>query len=318
MTESWRPTASIERLRRRAELIALVRGFFTARGLWEVDTPVLSRAAISDPNIRSMRAEVGGEQHLWLQTSPEAAMKRLLCADSGSIFQISHAFRAGERGRLHNPEFTLLEWYRVGFDHHDLMEEVAELVGELIDPRPLEWLSYREAFARYLELDPYAATSAQFAARAEAAELRAPDLGEDRDAWCDLLLSHLIAPQLGRERFTFLHDFPASQAALARLHEVEGVEVAERFELFVDGIEIANGYHELADHAEQQRRFEAERVRREAAGEPAAPVDERLLAALAEGLPGCAGVALGLDRLIMLSLGAERIEEVIAFPSERA
>jgi lysyl-tRNA synthetase class 2 len=324
METPWRPTADLEALRRRAALLAAVRRFFLERQVLEVETPVLVGAPASDPNIHSLWLPYDGpgapaSKRLWLQTSPEHAMKRLLAAGSGSIYQICRVLRAGERGRRHNPEFTMLEWYRVGFDHRQLMDEVAALATTVLGPRPVEVLTYREAFLRTAGVDPFVCRVDQLVDVARNRGIGLPSLtADDRDGWLDLLLSELVTPALGRGVFTFICDFPASQAALARLREEAGVLVAERFELFVDGIEIANGYHELADVAEQRRRFEQERVARLAAGEPESGVDERLLAALASGLPDCAGVALGFDRLVMLAMGAQRIDDVIAFPVERS
>lgn len=324
MDAPWRPTAGLEILKRRAAILAAVRRFFFERQVLEVETPALIGSPASDSNIDSLSVAYDGpgappSKRLWLQTSPEFAMKRLLAAGSGSIYQICHAFRANERGRRHNPEFTLLEWYRVGFDHRQLMDEVTALVATVLGPRPAESLSYREAFLCHAGIDPFRSTTADLAACVEAHGVALPPLADDaHDAWLDLLFSEIVAPALGRGVFSFVTDFPASQAALARLRQVEGLVVAERFELFVDGIEIANGYHELTDPVEQRQRFEQERARREEAGQPPSAVDERLLAALAGGLPDCAGVALGVDRLVMLAAGAERIDEVIAFPVERA
>src|SRR5690606_25840993 len=237
----------------------------------------------------------------------------------GCIYQICRAFRADERGRRHNPEFTLIEWYRVGFDHWQLMEETAALAALALGPRPVETLTYREAFLRFAGIDPFRASVAELIACARGHDIPLPPLsGDARDPWLDLLLSEVVTPMLGRGVFTFLCDFPASQAALARLRrEADGIEVAERFELFIDGMEIANGYHELTDPAEQRQRFERERARRLANGEPPSSVDDRLLAALAAGMPDCAGVALGFDRLVMLAVGAERIDEGMAFPIGR-
>ncbi|MDX1654946.1 MAG: EF-P lysine aminoacylase EpmA, partial [Candidatus Competibacteraceae bacterium] len=259
---------------------------------------------------------------LWLHTSPEFAMKRLLAAGSGSIYQIARVFRDGESGARHNPEFTLLEWYRVDFDHFQLMDEVAELVRVVLaghrQPGPVERLSYRQAFRRYLDLDPFAPVTAL---RDRAGELGIAVAGElsadDPDPWRDLLLTHAVEPQLGRGRLTFLHDYPASQAALARVRPGDP-PLAERFELYMDGVELANGFHELGDPLEQRSRFEADNALRRRQGLTEVPVDQNLLGALAEGLPDCAGVALGLDRLFMIAAGVERLEEVLAFPLERA
>jgi len=326
--EDWRPTAALDTLRLRARLLATVRAFFAARGVLEVETPCLGAAAVTDPHLHSIAARLGGvgaggpERLLYLQTSPEYAMKRLLAAGSGPIYQLARAFRDGETGRHHNPEFTLLEWYRPGFDHHRLMDEVEELVGALLDAPPAERLTYAEAFRSRAGVDPFADPVERLAeAAGEEAGGGVPDLGEDRDGWLDLLMAVSVAPALGRGRPAFVHDFPASQAALARVREPipeGGPAVAERFELFVEGIELANGFHELADPAEQRRRFEADLARRRARGLPEPPIDERLLAALATGLPDCSGVALGFDRLVMLAAGAGALAEVVAFPVDRA
>lgn len=323
MEQLWRPSASLENLQRRAAILAAVRGFFAERGVLEVETPALIGASAADPNLDSLSLTYTGpgapaSGRLWLQTSPEFAMKRLLAAGSGCIYQICRAFRVDERGRRHNPEFTMVEWYRLGFDHYQLMEEVTALAAMVLGSRPVEVLSYREAFRRFAGIDPFEATVLDLQAGATAHQIPLPDLPlSDRDGWLDLLFSEVVAPRLGQAKFSYVCDFPASQAALARLRREGGVEVAERFELFIDGMEIANGYHELTDPAEQRQRFEEERAHRLATGQSESSVDERLLAALAVGLPECAGVALGFDRLVMLAVGAERIDEVMAFPVER-
>lgn len=249
-------------------------------------------------------------------------MKRLLAAGSGSIYQICKVFRSGEAGRLHNPEFTLIEWYRVGFSYHALMDEVAAFLAEtLADIRavePPERLSYREAFLRYAAVDPHAAAAAELAGAARAHGVAVSGLAAtDRDAWRDLLLTHVVEPRLGRGRPTFLCDYPASAAALARLRPGTP-PVAERFELYWEGVELANGFQELTDAREQRLRFERDRRQRRERGLPDVPHDERLLAAMEYGLPDCSGVALGFDRLVMLAARANAIADVIAFPSERA
>lgn len=323
MEPLWRPTASLENLQRRAAILAAVRRFFAEREVLEVETPVLIGASAADPNLDSLSLAYNGpgapaSRRLWLQTSPEFAMKRLLAAGSGCIYQICRAFRVDERGRRHNPEFTMIEWYRLGFDHHQLMDEVTALATMVLGSRPVELLSYRDAFRRFAKIDPFACTVSALRACATAHQIPLPDLpDDDRDGWLDLLFSEAVAPRLGQAKFSYICDFPASQAALARLRVEDGIEVAERFELFIDGLEIANGYHELTDPKEQRQRFEQERAHRLAIGQPESSVDERLLAALAAGLPNCAGVALGFDRLVMLAVGAERIDEVMAFPIER-
>ncbi len=324
----WRPSADLSVLRLRAELLAQIRAFFAARGVLEVETPALSAAAITDPHLASFNTCYSGpgSQHgrpLYLHTSPEFAMKRLLAAGSGCIYQIARVFRDGEAGSRHNPEFTLLEWYRVGFDHHRLMDEVAELVGMLLAGRLAlaepERLSYRQIFQHHLNLDPHRATVADLAACAETRNVSIPTGMplDDPDPWLDLLLTHCVEPRLGSGRLTFVHDYPASQAALARLRP-DDPPVGERFELYINGIELANGFHELGDTVEQRHRFAQENAARRAAGLPVMPVDEHLLAALEFGLPDCAGVALGFDRLVMLATRKTSLAEVLAFPLDRA
>lgn len=322
MTASWRPTAPLEALRFRAELMARTRAFFAERGVLEVETPLLASAPVTDPRLASFTTEYRGPGApspltRYLQTSPEFAMKRLLAAGSGPIFQLGKAFRDGEAGRRHNPEFTLLEWYRPGFDHHRLMDEMDELLARTLGSPPAERLTYQEAFQRHAGLDPLSSPVAELRAAALGALGQAPELGEDRDGWLDLLVSLVIEPHLGHGRPTFLFDYPASQAALARLRP-DDPRVAERFEVYVAGVELANGFHELGDAAEQRRRFEADLARRAAEGQPEVPIDEHLLAALTAGLPPCAGVALGFDRLVMVARGARELAEVMAFPWDRA
>ncbi len=315
--DRWRPTAPLANLRRRAQLLATVRRFFAERGVLEVETPLLCAATIPEPTLESLHTHCGQPaRRLYLQTSPEFAMKRLLAAGSGPIYQICKAFRDGEAGRRHNPEFTMLEWYRPGWDHHQLMGEVEELVTAVLATPAAERLTYGELFTRHLNLDPHRATLDELrraAARAELGEL--PNL--ERDGYLNLLFATVIEPHLGQERPTFVHDFPASQAALARVRPGPPA-VAERFELFVAGLELANGFHELTDVAEQRRRFAAERQRRRMAGQVDVEADEQFLAALASGLPACAGVALGIDRLAMLATQASHIERVLTFPTDRA
>ncbi|MCG5509981.1 EF-P lysine aminoacylase GenX [Ectothiorhodospira sp. A-7Y] len=305
-------------LRRRADLLRSIRDFFHARGVLEVETPCLSRAGATDPAIESLAVTLP-EGCVWLHTSPEFPMKRLLAAGAGDIYQIARVFRAGEAGRFHNPEFTLLEWYRVGFDHHRLMAEVDDLVRELAGARlsrPTGYLSYRQAMLDHAGIDPLSADVGDLAIRARALGLDVR--GElDRDGWLDLIMSMVVAPALPADGLTFIHDYPASQAALARICP-ENPAVAERFELYWGGVELANGFHELGDAAEQGARFEADNRRRRDAGQPAVAVDHHLLSALASGLPDCAGVALGVDRLLMCLSGCDHIRQVLAFDWERA
>jgi len=313
----WQPSADPGRLRLRAALLARIREFFAARGVLEVQTPLLGRRGVTDPAIEPLMVVAGAslDTARYLQTSPEYAMKRLLAAHGEPIYQIAGAFRDGEIGPRHNPEFTLLEWYRPGFDHFELMAEVADLVRLCIGEQPVSMVSYRALFREHLGLDPLTATTTALEAVARA-HVDTGAHGEDRDLWLDLLMSHVLEPRLP-VGMCFVHDYPPSQAALARTAWVDGVEVALRFELFIDGLEIANGYRELTDPAEQRRRFEADNVRRRAHGQPERPPDERLLAALQYGLPDCAGVALGVDRLLMVAAGATSIGEVLAFDWER-
>jgi lysyl-tRNA synthetase class 2 len=323
MSDDWQPRATLDTLRARANCLASIRDFLSGRGLLEVETPQLSVAATSDPALASLATRWPGPdgpvRHL--HTSPEFPMKRLLAAGSGDIWQLARVFRDGERGRLHHPEFTLLEWYRVGWDHHRLMGEVAELVTGLLDDHrlgPVETLTYREAFVAHAGLDPFTADRATWRDAASRHGIDCAGLDDaDLDGWRDLLLVHAVEPNLGQGRLTFLHDYPASQAALARARDGDP-PLAERFELYWQGIELANGFHELTDPAEQRRRIVADLARRSTLGLPAVPVDDRLLAALDHGLPACAGVAVGIDRLLMLKLGLDSIDQVLAFPVERA
>lgn len=316
----WRPTASLENLKLRAGLLAQLRQFFATRNVLEVDTPALSRTGATDRHIQSFRVEADHGGGFYLHTSPEFPMKRLLAAGSGDIWQLAKVFRRGEAGRLHNPEFSLLEWYRLGFDHHRLMQEVAELVATLV-PRlrgAMQSLTYREAFQSHAHLDPFQASAGDCRAALTAAGRHPPAEGElDPEGWLDLVAAELVYPALGQGGLTFIYDYPASQAALARVRPGEP-PLAERFEAFLDGVELANGFHELLDSAEQRRRFEQDRARRKAAGLRDVPLDERLIAALAEGMPECSGVALGFDRLVMIAAGARSLQDVLAFPVDRA
>lgn len=314
----WQGAAELPVLRDRAALYGDIRAFFQARGVLEVETPLLCSTGITDPAIEPLRVERGRSIRAprYLQTSPEYAMKRLLAAGSGPIFQIARAFRDGEAGSRHNPEFSLLEWYRPGFDLHALMDEVAELLRRCLGDKPTRICTYRELFMDTLSVDPLATdldTLRQCAARV----VDVGGLTGDRDLWLDLLLSHVIEPTLCDRGVCFVHDYPASQAALARIHSPDGAPVAQRFEVYVDGIELANGYFELTDPGEQRARFEADNARRREHGLPEYPLDEFLLGAMENGLPECSGVALGLDRLLMLRTGKRDIREVLAFDWER-
>lgn len=317
----WRPTASLAALRARAGLLGQARAFFAARGMLEVDTPLLVRQPVSDPHLHSACVQLPGCAHpLYLATSPEYAMKRLLAAGCGDIYQISHVVRGEEESRLHNAEFTLIEWYRHGQSFEGLMAETGELAAVLLGLEPggpLHYLSYQQAFSGRLGIDVLATAREELQALAMRWGLREP-LAADctRDELLDWLMVAAVGPTLGSEGLCALHRYPASQAALARL-DPQDPRVALRFELYYHGIELANGFEELADAAEQRARFEADQRERERRGLPVRPLDERLLAALAHGLPAVTGVAVGFDRLLMLRLGAQSLREVLAFPTER-
>ena len=323
----WRPAASLEALKLRATLLARIRAFFAGRDILEVDTPALSVAGATDPAIHSFRTRwhgpaLAGSNSLYLHTSPEFPMKRLLAAGSGSVYQICKVFRDGEAGRYHNPEFTLMEWYRTGFDYLDLMDEVEILLREVLaDVAPVtgvdHW-TYRDLFLDVAGVDPLTATVDALAEVLRSRGSRPPAglAGDDRDAWLDLLLTHVVEPALGRG-LVFIRDYPASQAALARLRPGEP-PVAARFEVYLDGVELSNGFHELTDVREQRARFVQDNHRREQQGDAAVDVDERLLAAMSAGLPDCAGVSLGIDRLLMVAGQYNSLADVTAFPLDRA
>lgn len=319
-TGTWRPTAALDTLRLRARLLAAVRAHFERTGALEVETPVLVRAAVTDVNLESFAVHAGDGRRLgFLHTSPEYAMKRLLCAGAPDLYQVARVFREGERGRRHNPEFTMVEWYRLGIDHRDLMDDVETLLRALLEPLrpvgPTRHLTYAEAFEAALGVDPLTATTDEILAAMQRAGLDVPaTLHADRDGLLDLGMATCVTERFPDDCITFLRDFPASQAALARTRG----PVASRFEAFWGSLELANGFHELGDAAEQARRFEGDAAARRARGLPARDSDGEFLAALAAGLPPCAGVALGFDRVVMVATRAASIDEVIAFPIERA
>jgi lysyl-tRNA synthetase class 2 len=321
MTDLWRPSAALSVLRRRADMLAATRAFFAARGVLEVETPVLSAGGVTDPQIESLTTRVAGfPRAFYLSTSPEFPMKRLLAAGSGDIYQICRVFRDGESGRWHNPEFTMIEWYRLGLDDAALMSEVEELVRSLLAPRrqlpAAERLSYAAALQRHAGVDAFAADERTLAAAATAHGIVC-DAALDRDARLDLLMGFVVGPRLGFPRPTFICDYPASQASLARL-KPGSPSVAARFECYLDGIELANGFHELSNATEQRARFLRDLATRRDRGQPAPHIDEGLLGALSAGLPDCAGVALGFDRLVGLAVGADALAQAMAFPIQRA
>lgn len=318
--DDFRPAASLSNLRRRAEMLGRVRAFFDRHDFLEVETPLLSADTVVDRHLDPFGVEDSASgNRLWLQTSPEFAMKRLLAAGATAIYQITRAFRREERGPLHNPEFTIVEWYRAGDSMLQGIGLLDELCQALLARGPAEMLSYAEAFDRHTGVDPHTADGQTLASTVARLDIVAPrNLSrEDRDGWLDLLLVERVQPHLGRDRPTILFDYPASQAALARIRRDEP-PVAERFELFDRGIELANGYHELLDADELRRRnVETNRLRRLDGKEPL-PEESRLLAAMESGLPPSTGVALGFDRLVMLAVGAKSIDQIAAFPWDRA
>ena len=317
--DDFRPTAAWENLRRRAELLARLRELFRGRGFLEVETPLLSADTVVDRHLDPLAVEVPLAGRMWLQTSPEFGMKRLLAAGGRAIYQVTRAFRSGEQGRLHNPEFTMVEWYRAGDDMAAGMGFLGELCEAMLGRGPAERLSYREAFGRYAGLDPHTAETGELVSAVRASGVVVPESlpADERDGWLDLLLVHQVQPHLGHQRPLILYDYPPGQAALARIRQ-QDPPVAERFELYVSGIELANGYHELLDPAELRVRNARANALRRSDGKPPLPEESRLLAAMEAGLPACTGVALGFDRLVMVAAGAGSLAEVMAFPADRA
>lgn len=319
--DDFRPTASWKNLRLRAELLRRLREFFSGHGFLEVETPILSADTVVDRHLDPLpvSGDTPGPGRLWLQTSPEFSMKRLLAAGGEAIYQVTKAFRQGECGPLHNPEFTMVEWYRVGDGPAEGMELLGNLCHTLLDRGPAEIITYGEAFDRYVGIDPHSAGNDELAAVVQSRSVGVPEsLGaDDHDGWLDLLLVECVQPHLGIGRPTILCDYPAGQAALARIRPGEP-SVAERFELFVSAVELANGYHELLDPVELRARNARNNALRLADGKPALPEQSRLLAAMDSGLPAATGVALGFDRLVMLAAGADHINQVIPFPIDRA
>lgn len=318
-TASWQPSAPIANLLKRAAIMAEIRRFFADRGVLEVETPTMSQATVTDIHLVPFETRFVGPGAadgltLYMMTSPEYHMKRLLAAGSGSIYQLGRSFRNEEAGRHHNPEFTMLEWYRPHYDMYRLMNEVDDLLQQILDCNSAETLSYQQAFQRHLGIDPLSADKAQLREVAAKLDLsNIADTEEDRDTLLQLLFTVGVEPHIGRDKPAFVYHFPASQASLAVI-STEDHRVAERFEVYFKGIELANGFHELTDGDEQLQRFEQDNRSRAKRGLPQNPIDMNLIAALKHGLPDCSGVALGVDRLVMLALNTERLSDVIAFP----
>ena len=321
----WQPGASLKVMKTRATLLARIRDYFARNGVLEVDTPALSRFGCTDPAIESFRTEYRGPSRidglpLYLHTSPEFFMKRLLAAGYGPLYQLAHVFRDGEWGTLHNPEFMMLEWYRPGMVHHALMDEIDDLLAFVLDGffdyQPANRISYRQWFLEATGLDPWVDGVEAFRRFAEH-KLETPPVGmdgADLDTWLDLLVTHWLAPRCA-DQLLFVFDYPASQAALARICPVDD-RVADRFELFMGDMELANGYVELTDAAEQRRRIDADLDKRQRLGRDVRPWDKRLLEALEHGLPDCAGVALGVERLHMVLDATGDIRDVMTFAFE--
>lgn len=312
------PTATWAALQQRAAILRRLREFFQAREFVEVETPLLSEDTVVDRHLEPwpVPSPSGGNSRAWLQTSPEFGMKRLLCAGADRIYQVTRAFRVGERGKLHNPEFTIVEWYRLGDDMAAGMRLLGELATELLSTSPAVEMSYGAAFEEFVGINPHRATVDTLQACAR--EHGIVSASGDKDDWLNLLLAELVEPQLGQSQPLILYDYPASQAALARIRDEEP-PVAERFELYFRGIELANGYHELCDPGALRRRNEHTNALRAQDGKEPLPVESRMLAAMENpGLPACSGVALGFDRLVMLALEANSLDEVMPFPIERA
>ena len=322
-TASWQPSAPVANLLKRAAILAEIRRFFADRGVLEVETPAMSQATVTDIHLVPFETRFVGPgaadgMTLYLMTSPEYHMKRLLAAGSGPIYQMGRSFRNEEAGRHHNPEFTMLEWYRPRYDMYRLMNEVDDLLQQVLDCDSAETLSYQQAFTRHLGVDPLSADKTELREAAAKLDLsNIADTEEDRDTLLQLLFTMGVEPHIGRDKLTFVYHFPATQASLAEI-STEDHRVAERFEVYYKGIELANGFRELTDSREQRQRFEQDNRKRAARGLPQHPVDNNLLDALEHGMPECSGVALGVDRLIMIALGAASLSDVLAFPVSRA
>ena len=322
----WTPNASRDAMRLRAWVNRLVREFFHARNVLEVETPVLSQAGNTDPNIASFQVEFSGRTDgapstRWLRTSPEFALKRLLAAGIGDCYELGRVFRDGEAGGRHNPEFTMLEWYRVGWDHLRLIEETAELVRAALSlvgrEASLQVVAYRNLYRDTLGIDPFTASDEEL--RAALGDVQIDSSGLVRDDWLDLLMTHRLQPAFAADTLLAVVDYPASQCALAQVRDDgDGHPVAERFELYLGSIELANGYHELREAGEQARRFSRDGDVRRSRNQAVPPTDPHLIDALESGLPACAGVALGMDRLLMALLETPRIADVLAFEFSRA
>jgi len=319
----WQPSASIASLKSRARIMATIRRFFELRQVMEVETPTLSQTTVTDVHLHTFETTFVGPgfadgKRLYMQTSPEFHMKRLLCAGSGAIYQMSKAFRNEESGRHHNPEFTMLEWYQPDYDHMTLINEVDELLQIVLGTQSCDIITYQQLFMTYLKLDPLSADIEMIRDVALSYDFGDFVVTEsNKDTLLQCLFCFVIEPQIGLEKPIAVYNFPASQAALAQLDSTDE-RVARRFEFYYRGIELANGFHELQDATEQLDRFKQDNRERQQDGLVEQPIDYRLIEALAHGLPNCAGVALGIDRLVMLALKQSHIQDVISFDVSRS
>ncbi|HAF87898.1 MAG: elongation factor P lysine(34) lysyltransferase [Legionellaceae bacterium] len=311
----WQPSATLDALRQRAVLMQTIRTFFLSRQYLEVETPIMGQYGVTDVYLANIKATFR-QQSYCLQTSPEYHMKRLLAAGSGPIFQLARVFRDDELGRWHNPEFTLLEWYQLGVDHHQLMDEVDAFLKLILNTPPLRKKTYQQAFLESCALDPFNTNLAELkACLARFGLAKTLEHEQDKDMHLFLLMSHVVEPFYAQDKAPLaIYDFPASQAALAQING----QVAERFEIYYQGVELANGFHELTNAASQRQRFAQDIAQRHAMQLPEAYMDEYLLGALEAGLPACSGVALGVDRLIACALKQNKISQVLAFDIQRA
>jgi len=318
----WRPTASLDMLKTKARLLSKLRAFFAEKNILEVQTPLLSQAGNTEPTIESFAVQQKNKKY-YLNTSPEFAMKRLLAADYGSIYQITPAFRQEEQSKRHNAEFTLLEWYRIGFDHYALMQEVDEIIrfvaADDIKLLPSQHYTYQDAMIKFADIDPFNTTLTELKTATQTAGIDVVGMDDvPHDTWLDLLMSEVVEKNLPLNCPVFIYDYPASQAALAKIRKAELHDVAERFELYINGMELANGFHELSDATEQEQRFHKDQQQRKKNKQQSIPLDKYLIEAMKEGLPECAGVALGLERLLMVLTATEDINNVLAFPFDSA
>ncbi|CEK09969.1 elongation factor P--(R)-beta-lysine ligase [Legionella hackeliae] len=312
----WQPSASFDVLRLRAQLLSQIRRFFLERNYLEVETPIMARFGVTDVYLSNIRATFRGESYC-LQTSPEYHMKRLLAAGSGPIFQLARVFRDDELGRWHNPEFTMLEWYQLNINHHQLMDEVDALLQLILQSRPMIRKTYQQSFLEICGFDPFEITipKLKIFLKQHALDNVLPADEDDLDQYLFLIMSHIVEPALGEEEVPVaIYNFPSSQAALAKVHE----GTAERFEVYFKGVELANGFHELTDALAQANRFDQDLTVRQRMGLMLPKPDEYLLQALSHGLPSCSGVALGVDRLLALALSQTTIANVLTFDFSRA